>query len=64
MDDLRRERTDLFDEMTELLYFMRGAIQYDDVWDMTPFERNRMHGFLEKRMAQEKEKPPGVARIY
>ena len=43
---------------------MRGAIQYDDVWDMTPFERNRMHGFLEKRMAQEKEKPPGVARIY
>lgn len=34
----------------ELVYFMRGAISYDGMMDMTPTERKLVAKFLDKRM--------------
>lgn len=32
---------------------MRGSIQYKDVYDLTPAERNRMINFIAKRLENE-----------
>jgi hypothetical protein len=57
-------RTRLTDEVIELVYWMRGAIQYHDMWDTTYHERQRISSFIEKRLKDEGAKPPLMARVY
>jgi hypothetical protein len=39
---------------------MRGAIQYDTMFEMTFFERQRVENFIKKRLDQEKKNPSPV----
>ncbi len=57
-------RTKIVDEAVELVYFMRGAIQYFDMMETTFHERQRISNFIEKRLKDEGSKPPTVARVY
>lgn len=39
----------------ELVYYMRGSIQYDDMYNRTVAERQLMHEFIQERFqSQEK----------
>ena len=42
----------LIDNIISLVYFMRGAISYNDMLLKTPGERDRIASFLEKRLDQ------------
>ena len=44
----------------EMVYFMRGAIQYDAFMQLSPMERKLFSQFLEKRMEIEGKKPHPV----
>lgn len=55
-----REATQIVDSIIELTYFMRGAIQYDTMFEMTFFERQRVESFIKKRLDQEKKNPSPV----
>jgi len=57
-------RTRLVDEIVNLVYFMRGAIQYHDMYETTYHERQRIAKFIEERLKDEGAKPPTVARVY
>ncbi|QDJ96473.1 hypothetical protein Xoosp13_287 [Xanthomonas phage Xoo-sp13] len=57
-------RTKIVDEAWELSWFMRGGIQYEDVFETTFHERQRAYAFIEKRLKDEAAKPPNVPRIY
>ena len=46
--------------VVELVYFMRGAISYDDMMFRTAGERDIINEFLEKRMETEKNNPSPV----
>ena len=50
---LRKSVEGLLDEIISIAYFMRGAIQYDDLWFRTPVERQKMSDFIEKRLELE-----------
>jgi len=39
----------------QLVYFMRGSIQYDDMMFRTPGERDLIEQFISDRMEQEKD---------
>jgi len=55
---LKQDIDNLILNITELTYFMRGAIQYDDMFDMCFLERQKVSEFIEKRLEVEKKKPP------
>lgn len=57
-------RTKIVDEAIELTYFMRGAVQYFDMLEMTYAERQRFSSFIEKRLKDEGAKPHGISRVY
>lgn len=57
-------RTKIVDEAVELTYFMRGAIQYHDMFETTYHERQRMNAFIEKHLKNEAAKPANMARNY
>lgn len=44
----------LIDETIDLVYFMRGSIQYDDMMFRTPGERDRIRKYIERRLDAEK----------
>lgn len=46
----------LIENVVELVYFMRGAIQYDAMMFMTPPERRIIAEFISKRLEQEAKK--------
>lgn len=52
------------DEAIDLVYFMRGSIQYFDMYETTYHERQRMAMFIDKRLKDEGEKPPTMGRVY
>lgn len=54
---LEREVRSLTLRVIELVYFMRGSIQYDDMMWRTPFERDLIAEFIEGRMETEAKKP-------
>jgi len=39
----------------QLVYFMRGAIQYDDMLQRTPVERQMFEEFIEARLESQKD---------
>lgn len=51
-----RERRLILDNIIQLVYFMRGAIQYRDMLNMSQIERQAVATFLEKRLEAEKDK--------
>ncbi len=57
-------RTRLVDEIIQLTYFMRGAIQYHDMYETTYHERQRISKFIEERLKDEGAKPPSANRVY
>ena len=50
---LRRATVHIVDGIIELVYFMRGAITYEEMMRRTPGERDRMSEFLKKRLQTE-----------
>lgn len=53
---LRDESRGLLKEITSLVYFMRGSIQYNDMMTMTPVEREIIGDFVKERLEQERDK--------
>lgn len=54
--DLEGQTDNIISNCIELTYFMRGAIQYDDMMALTPKERKLVAAFLDKRMEIEGKK--------
>lgn len=61
---MRAQATDIIDEVISTVYFMRGAINYFDYFELTRMERQRIAAFLDKRFIEEGKKPPQMARVY
>lgn len=57
---MRMETRGLLKEVIELVYFMRGSIQYNDMMTMTPVERELIGDFIKGRLDQERENPSPV----
>ena len=53
---MRAETRGLLEEVTSLVYFMRGSIQYNDMMMMTPVEREIIGSFIKNRLEQENAK--------
>lgn len=56
---MQKEAHALYDDAVFLSYFMRGSIQLKDTWEMTPYERDSVRRFLEKRLKDESDKKTG-----
>lgn len=54
--DLEGQATKLIDSFVELSFYMRGSVQYEDFFDITPAERSRMFDFISKRLEPEMKK--------
>jgi hypothetical protein len=50
MTALAREIRNLVDDAVYLTFNMKGAVSYHDLLMMTPFERERVREFIQKRM--------------
>lgn len=50
------ERTRIISSIIQLVYFMRGSVQYRDMLDLTFFERNSISEFIESRLEIELKK--------
>jgi len=46
----------IIETIIQLVYFMRGSVQYDDMMNRTAVERQLMAEFIEKRLDAESEK--------
>ena len=53
---LQRGADNLIDSVIALIYFMRGAVSFDDAMALPPGIRQRMTFFLENRIKEEKGK--------
>lgn len=58
--NLQKEATNLIDGIISIVYFMRGAISYEELMRRTPGERDRISAFLDKRFETEKNNPHPV----
>ena len=54
--DLEGQAKLIISSCIEMVYFMRGAIQYSEYMELTPKERKLFGQFLEKRMEIEGKK--------
>ena len=54
----------IIDNAIEAIYYMRGAVQYFDYYEMTYIERQKIGAFLEKRFKVESQKPALANRVY
>jgi len=57
---MKGESRTLVKSVVQLVYFMRGSIQYDDMMFRTPGEREVMEEFIEERFETEKKNPHPV----
>ena len=55
-DILNKSARILIRSVVELVYYMRGSIQYDDMMWRTPFEREVMAEFIKDRLEKEAKK--------
>lgn len=53
---MNKERRRLLEDVIQLVYFMRGAIQYTNMLDMTYVERQAVGDFISKRLEEEAKK--------
>ena len=52
-NSLSRESEGIYNNVISIAYFMRGGITYDDLMFRTPYERDLINTFLEKRLDAE-----------
>jgi hypothetical protein len=57
---LLREHDAILSSCAEIAFFMRGAIQYKDTFELTPNERTLINKFISKRLEVESKKPNPV----
>lgn len=57
---LQNDAKNLIDSIISLVYYMRGAVPYEEMLRRTPGERDRFNIFLEKRFEVEKNNPNPV----
>ena len=50
------DRKRIISNIIQLVYFMRGSVQYRDMIDMSQIEREAVGEFIEKRLEQESKK--------
>lgn len=55
-EQMRSDTKRMLKEIIQLVYFMRGAIQYDSMMHMTFAERQLIREFIEKRLDDESKK--------
>lgn len=55
-DRMNNERRRIMTNIVTLVYFMRGAIQYNDMYEMTKVEREAVNEFIEERLEKESKK--------
>ncbi len=53
---MSRERTRIIKSVVQLVYFMRGSIQYNDMMNMSFVEREIISNFIEERLENENKK--------
>jgi hypothetical protein len=53
---LRRESRQIMKSVIELVYFMRGAIQYNDMIMMSQVERDLVSDFVKENLEREAKK--------
>ncbi|MGZ8924648.1 MAG: hypothetical protein ACXW2E_02070 [Nitrososphaeraceae archaeon] len=53
---MNKERRRILRSIIQLVYFMRGSIQYKDMLNMSLVEREEVGDFIEKRIEQESKK--------
>jgi hypothetical protein len=51
-----RERERIIKSIIQLVYFMRGSIQYNDMMNMSHIERSLVGEFIETRISNESQK--------
>lgn len=57
---LQNDARGLVDAIISIVYYMRGAISYEEMMRRTPGERERISAFLDKRFEAEKKNPHPV----
>lgn len=55
-DQMNQERKRILTSIVQLVYFMRGSVQYKDMFEMTLVERESVGEFIEKRLEVESKK--------
>jgi hypothetical protein len=55
-DQMNQERKRLMSHIVQLVYFMRGSIQYKDMYEMSKVERDAINDFIEGRLELETKK--------
>ncbi len=58
--EMRRGVNRMVKELVEITYFMRGGLQYDLAFDLTPGERDIISEFIQARLKSEQERPNPV----
>lgn len=53
---MQRERKRLLRSIVQLVYFMRGSIQYNDMLNMSLVERETVNDFIQERLETESKK--------
>jgi hypothetical protein len=53
---MNKERDNIIKSLVELVYFMRGSVQYESMKNMTKVERQAVSDFIEKRLEIESKK--------
>lgn len=53
---MNSERQRIIKSIIQLVYFMRGSIQYSHMLNMSLIEREEVSSFIEKRLKDESEK--------
>jgi len=54
---LRAQARNLIKEAIHIAWSMRGGIQYHDVWEMTPNERDVARDYVKEHLEQVKDHP-------
>lgn len=49
IDSFTRDNDNLVDQLLSILYWFRGAITREEVWQLTPYEREKSVEFLNTR---------------
>jgi hypothetical protein len=64
IEDLRGQIDGIVDEIIDISYFMRGSVDYFQMYELTRPELQRMARFLERRFEEESKKPAMANRVY
>jgi hypothetical protein len=56
MESLEKGTDVLMDHAINIIYYMRGSIQFDDIFNRTYYERMKMMEFIKKHLEAENKK--------